>query len=537
MTTSRCLSCGKQTTKLIDSGNLRPVYAAEIELIGRLLDQPLMLRPQDLVLWRSGRTYYAGGRRLARVVGGGWLEKPRLHVYDEQYIKLLQGRRPGRRPRWLSRDISETRALLSAANTPLLASLEEEAIDFLRKVRQAHADLPMVVSWSGGKDSSIVSLLTQRAFPDEQTVHIFADTTNELPCTYEYLEHYRQFYPTIPFVVGYPNWDFLDLCREIGPPSHVQRWCCMSQKAVPIASALTSVTSGQRALVVSGLRRSESRRRQTYERVIHNGKVGVQILVNPIMEWDDYTVWLWTSVQDTPVNTGYRFGLDRIGCAFCPIGSPWNDMIGAEQYAKRFEDMELLLVEMIKATGLQNPAQYIASGAWRKRRGGAIGKHGLFRAYTYDIRDSDCQMEPLSVCYHTSEEFEVVAVGELLKVFGNVTSIVAGTSTAAYAVKGPHGAFTAEVVVDRKLIRVRFADAKTKQNLTGTLRAQFRKLQACVGCGACAALCGQGAIISVGPGYRINQDKCTHCLECVRGLKAGCVAADSVHAKAVNATG
>jgi phosphoadenosine phosphosulfate reductase len=510
------------------------VYTAEIELIGRLLDQPLMLHPQDLVLWRSGRTYYAGGRRLARVVGGGWLEKPRLHVYDEEYMKLLQGRRPGRRPKWLSRDISETRALLSAANTPLLTSLEEEAIGFLREVRRDHVELPMAVSWSGGKDSSIVSVLTQRAFPDEQTVHIFADTTNELPCTYEYLEHYRQYYPTTPFVVGYPNWDFLDLCREIGPPSRIQRWCCSTQKAAPLAEALRSVASTGRTLVVSGLRRSESRRRQDYKRVNYNGKIGLQILANPIVDWDNFAVWLWTELQDLPMNEGYRFGFDRIGCAFCPIAPSWSDMIAAGYYDGCFSRMHTLLLEMGIEAGLQNPEQYVISGAWRNRRGGAIGKSGLPNTHVYDITSSECRRNDLVTYYQTTEDFKIGKVRELLKVFGNVTSVDESTDEHIYSVSGIHGDFTVELTRDCKLIRVRFANLRCRQRLMGTLRSQFRKLQACVGCGACAAMCPHKAITSVGPDYRISEADCVHCLNCVRNLKAGCIAADSLHARLVN---
>ncbi|PIS28755.1 ferredoxin [Candidatus Saganbacteria bacterium CG08_land_8_20_14_0_20_45_16] len=39
--------------------------------------------------------------------------------------------------------------------------------------------------------------------------------------------------------------------------------------------------------------------------------------------------------------------------------------------------------------------------------------------------------------------------------------------------------------------------------------------ETCLGCGACVAQCGQGAIEEAGDKYRIKQEKCTDCGACV----------------------
>ncbi|MBC7288118.1 MAG: hypothetical protein H5T86_08775, partial [Armatimonadetes bacterium] len=92
-----------------------------------------MAAPRDLVLWRSGRDYFAAGRRVFRIVGGGWDIEPELQIYDGSLWALLQGRRRGRKPQWLKREPKETLGLLRAANAAHLAALEEKAISLLRE--------------------------------------------------------------------------------------------------------------------------------------------------------------------------------------------------------------------------------------------------------------------------------------------------------------------------------------------------------------------------------------------------------------------
>jgi len=505
--------------------------------MSELTGVPLMAEPRDFVLWRSGRDYYAAGRKVARVVGGDWLTKPRLKVYDEDLLRLLQGHRPGRRPVWLRRSAEETRQLLIEANGLRLVLLEEEAIDFLHQVREQYINLPMVVSWSGGKDSTAVSILAQRAFPHERIVHIFADTTNEMPCTYEYLRTFRAAYPAVPLLVGMPSRDFIDLCREIGPPSRIQRWCCTTQKAVPLANILRGLGRGSPVLVVSGLRRMESRRREGYNRVINSTKIGLQILMNPVLDWTDFDVWTWTEARAVPVNPGYQYGLDRIGCLYCPIAPSWGDMVAAKLYDGCFDEWANILLKTAQSADLDDAEDYVASGAWRNRRGGAIGQSGLPNAHLYDIQSRPCVLGEPTTFYETSVEFDLRMLGELLKVFGEITAKSVTDAIGNFSVAGPHGGFTVVAGPKSKYVRVTFDSYKSQRRLENTVRMQLRKLQACVGCGGCAALCPQGAIVKVGSEYTIVNDLCTHCLQCVRGVKAGCWAADSLHGRAVETVG
>jgi phosphoadenosine phosphosulfate reductase len=537
MMTKQCCGCGRKTTALTNTGALRPVFAEEVELVGDLTGTALMSRPRDFVLWRSGRTYYAAGRKLARVVGGGMAQSPRIQILAPDLLLSLNGRRPGPLPRWLSRGTDDTIAQLARSNAPHITAIEEEAISFLRSARDLYAELPLAVSWSGGKDSTVVSLLAQQAFPRERVVHIFADTTIELPCTSQYLSDFRAACPGTPFLVSLPSRDFLPLAREIGPPSHIQRWCCTTQKAAPLSNALRAIATDGWCLVISGLRRQESIRRQDYRRVIEDGKIGLQILANPIIDWSEFEVWTWTIISNAPVNSGYRYGLDRIGCAFCPDSSPWSYAVSRVMFPEYFAGWEDLLVEVARSAGVSDPAAYVSSGAWKSRRGGGIGSKGLPNAKLYEVRSRPCTLSDCATFYETAIEYDAAVLFELLKPFGSVKRNPLGPDLTEFGVSGRHGTFTVLAAPRGRYLRVIFDTPSTQRKLEGTIRLQVRKLQACVGCGGCASRCPAGAIVSVGNEYRIAEDRCHCCLACVRGLKAGCIAAHSLNAKAVETVG
>lgn len=499
----------------------------------RLTGESLMARPADFVLWRSGREYFAAGRKVCRLSGGSAFEPPRLTVHDADLMRLLRGKRPGRRPAWLRRDPEETVALVAEANSLRLAVLEEEAVAFLREVREQHPDLPLVVSWSGGKDSAVASELARRAFPDERITHVFADTTIELPSTYDYLRTFRKANPAIPFLIGAPARDFFELCREIGPPSRIQRWCCTTHKAAPLADVLRAVGGQGQVLCVTGVRSSESVRRQGYGRVSNLAKIGPQIQVNVIAGWSDLDVWLWQVAHGGKTNSGYLFGLDRVGCAHCPANATWSEMVMGGLYADLSAFWTSFLTEVFERADVADPSNYVSSGRWKGRATGNVGASRLPGGHVYDIETLPCQDDDCATSYELAVPFDLERLMELLRPFGDVSADLRRPEAGYYDVVGPWGTFGLRAIPYWQRIRVVFDSPTTRRRLEGTLRLQFRKLQACVGCGGCAALCPQDAIIAVGEAYRIVPDRCNHCLECARGLRAGCRAADSLHVRKV----
>ena len=526
-----CSICGIDTKRLITSGRLRPVFADEIEIMEALIGTKLLDRPSDFVFWRSGRDYYAAGRKVFHIVGGGWNVAPYIRIYDTELFECLSGYKHNSKLSFLSRSVDETVNLLYMANTKHVTDIEEEAIAFLQYIRACHPNLPLIVSWSGGKDSTVASVLTRKAFPNEIIPHVFADTTIEMPSTYEYLKIFRTVNPDVPIFVSKPACEFFELCREIGPPSRIQRWCCTTQKTVPLSKIFHEISNGNNILSVGGLRRNESFRRQNYERIINNEKIDIQILLSPLIEWTDFDVWLCTLMNTLPINQAYRSGIDRVGCAPCPNSSDWYIMIASYIYKSYYDSWRNLLIDIFREAEVKNPEAYVDNGAWKNRRGGGIGALGLKRTVLYRIKTEQCETDERIVNYKLCPGFSIVVMHEILKIFGEVECELCDDDWGHFSVNGPYGSFAVSAFPRCGYVYVVFDNCNTKRRLVRTLRLQLSKIQMCVGCCGCMTKCPNDAILGVGECWYIESRRCNYCLKCVRSIKSGCIAANSLHVR------
>lgn len=180
-------------------------------------------------------------------------------LYSE-LLGTLRVRPRGRRPSLLRRCPEDTTDLLDKANALRLTRIEE-AISFLRAVRNKYANLPLLVSWFGGKDSTVASFLTERTFGNERITYVFADTTRELRHTHEFLPHFGTLMIASFSLVRVCRQSFFDFCGQIGPPSSVQRWCCTTQKTAVLVQVLNSIAPHTKVLCVTGWRAEEAGRR------------------------------------------------------------------------------------------------------------------------------------------------------------------------------------------------------------------------------------------------------------------------------------
>ena len=153
-----------------------------------------------------------------------------------------------------------------AINRAYMNALEDEAFQFVNNTVKRFPRRMLMISFSGGKDSTVVSDLVRRGLGSSDILHIFGDTTLEDENTYRYVKEFREQNPLVPFFEARAEHDFHDLVDEIGPPSRVMRWCCTIFKAGPINNLLQTL-GNQKVLTFYGIRRDESTQRSKYHRV------------------------------------------------------------------------------------------------------------------------------------------------------------------------------------------------------------------------------------------------------------------------------
>ena len=125
-----------------------------------------------------------------------------------------------------------------------------------------------MISFSGGKDSTVTEDLTVRALSNPSIVHVFGNTTLEFPLTIDYVERFRKNNPRAIFKIAKnKEQDFYNVCADIGPPARMMRWCCSMFKTGPITRVINNLYGDEKILTFYGIRKCESVSRSKYNRI------------------------------------------------------------------------------------------------------------------------------------------------------------------------------------------------------------------------------------------------------------------------------
>jgi hypothetical protein len=156
-----------------------------------------------------------------------------------------------------------------SANRGIIREFEEEAVRFVRKTADT-CNLPIIVSYSGGKDSLATLLVVRKALGTIPL--LFIDTGLEFPETCRNVEDVARAYG-LELVTVSGEGRFRDLFEKFGPPAVNYRWCCGAVKLVPVrelirdrwesasrssGSGAMNRCGGERATGHSGIKRSET---------------------------------------------------------------------------------------------------------------------------------------------------------------------------------------------------------------------------------------------------------------------------------------
>ena len=427
-------------------------------------------------------------------------------------------------------------AILKAAE-PHLKNKHDEAIKFVRQTVRDYNDRKVFVSFSGGKDSIVTAILVSEALPDKPTL-FFSDTTLEHPQTYKFINDF-----TIKYnfdLVDYKKYassnDFFELCRELGPPSISYRWCCTVFKSYPVNKYYNE--HKEQYLTFDGIRRAESINRSKYQQITRIKKIPRQIAAYPIIDWGELEVWLYIlsgalNKFDAPLlyNPLYDLGNTRVGCYVCPAASPTNCFFRKYTANNEWIKFEGIIYDYAKSVGRDKA--WVDDNYWRLRRpkkdrvtaGSSKSLKGHPDPFSVSTDKGNCSDE--NVFLYELTEANNLGPDELefFKPFGNMTLATSGDSTYFHVHR--NNPISMKGMALGNIIRVRFnpeSFAKSKR----IFEKQLHKALNCVGCGGCIGVCKHGAI-SINEKMKkiiIDENKCTHCLECINTnfVSQGCIA-------------
>lgn len=201
---------------------------------------------------------------------------------------------------------------------------------------------PLVITYSGGKDSDVMLHLAEKSGIPFEALHSL--TTADAPETVRHV--YDTFYRleckgikcdvdkhVQPDGSRVTMWNLIP--RKLMPPTRVVRYCCAELKE----------GGGKGRFIATGVRWAESTARRKNRggwEVLHSNRQKSLILandneedrrlfetcqmkgkrvVNPIIDWQDDDVLDYAAVEKITMNPLYCEGFCRVGCIGCPMAS------------------------------------------------------------------------------------------------------------------------------------------------------------------------------------------------------------------------
>ena len=512
-----CPICGR-TTKYL-AADLRPVFPEERILLESLLG----MEPDTLLkksIWANNNRYYIDGKSMT-------LPNSIYQITDTSKItEELYKRQNEVTYSFFDDNIKD----FVFANSARLNYIKDEAYAFIQKEASKFPEENIVVSFSGGKDSTVTADLAVKALSNPSLVHIFGDTTLEFPSTIEYAHRFRDAHPDAIFQIAKNDeQNFYDVCEDIGPPARMMRWCCSMFKTGPITRIINSLYRSQQILTFYGIRKSESVSRSKYNRIEDSSdsvKIQQQTVASPIFFWKDIDIWLYLLAEKVDFNDAYRLGYDRVGCWCCPNNNSraqFLSKIYMPEQSKRWRDF---LIGFAQKIGKPDPEIYVDTGKWKARQGG----NGLASASDVKIKFTNCTSEDHAKIYRLIRPFDDELVGMFVpfgrvapelgkKLLHEVIVLDSKTNVPILSLQ-PYSQDGYEYAV-----KVRTMNVADHEDLQRMVSYQIRKFNACRKCLKCESLCRVGAITINNFGYFIDPQKCVHCKTCMTAkyLDGGCM--------------
>ncbi len=212
------------------------------------------------------------------------------------------------------------------------------------RISQRNYGLPIVVTYSGGKDSDVL-LEVAKASGEPFEVHN-SHTTCDAPLTvYHIRKKFRELeLQGIKCTIEHPKykdeytsmWSLIP--QKLMPPTRLVRYCCSVLKETGCANRMIatgvrweeSTARSQRAEFETIASKKEYKTQATKEimlmndndearKIIEHCRLKGKVVCNPIIALTKKEVWEIMHDHKVTPNPLYRMGYDRVGCIGCPI--------------------------------------------------------------------------------------------------------------------------------------------------------------------------------------------------------------------------
>lgn len=250
-----------------------------------------------------------------------------------------------------------------------------EVLKIAAKMSRIYYHKPLIITYSGGKDSDVVLKLAMECLDEENFEVLNSHTTVDAPETVYYIRDTFKMLNErgIKATVHYPHysdgtpktmWNLI-VTKQM-PPTRLARYCCDHLKEA----------STPNRFIATGIRKSESVNRRgrnvftfrakkrkdamyfSLERISENladslkrggkevsaldcrfveeAKKNADLICSPIYEWSDIDVWDFIRGRGMKYNPLYDQGFSRVGSIGCPLS--YNQAKELERYPKYKEN-------------------------------------------------------------------------------------------------------------------------------------------------------------------------------------------------------
>ena len=399
------------------------------------------------------------------------------------------------------------------ANREVIDRRASEAMRFVRDVVREN-DLPVAVSFSGGKDSLATLLLVIESGISPKMIFIdtgleFEETLNNVRDTAA-----RHSLELITESAGDGFWRNVDL---FGPPAKDFRWCCKTCKLGPATRLIQKNFPGG-VLSFIGQRAYESQNRARKGRVWRNPWTPNQLGASPIQKWTALHVWLYLFDRKEPFNPLYERGFERIGCYLCP-SADLAELKHARELNGEYNRWQEYLTSYSQKHDL--PDEWLSKDLWRWRKiprsvldalslkaspaGASHDRSGDNAPIGFQSTEgySPC-VEGMSMEGVFSRELDMDRVSNLLNILGEVTispdGRIAEVDRMTVFAEGP--------------VMIKARDEEALRTKASRLKEVVLRAMECAGCGICVSRCPESALELDGL-VKIDEKRCSHCGECL----------------------